>query len=152
MAPQAGTPPHGWRQRLFGSLLGQLRLAAFTTVFLGFTAASAFTLLINQQCLLRQQQAGQRQAASTLTAWLDQIGSDPSPANTDQLRLELDRRSVTERLFWVERGDGSLLLPEAASSEATVSPRLVELSMASYQDSSSRRSWSVLAGDGSLPI
>ena len=148
MAPQAGSPPHGWRQRLFGSLfgslLGQLRLAAFTSLFVGFTAASAFTVLINQQCLLRQQEAVQGQAASTLTAWLDQIGSDPSPANADRLRRELDRRSVTERLFWVERGDGSLLLPEAASSEATASSRLVALSMASFQESWSRQSFTPL--------
>ncbi len=133
--PQAGSPPQGWRRHLFGSLLGQLRLAAFTSVFLGFTAASAFTVLINQQCLLRQQQAGQRQAASTLTAWLDQVGNDPSAANAAQLSRELNRRSVRERLFWVELRDGTLLLPEAAASEATASPRLVELSMASFQTS-----------------
>lgn len=130
---QAGSPPHGWRQRLFGSLLGQLRVAAFTSVFLGFAAASAFTLLINQQCLLRQQQAGQRLAAGSLTVTLDQISSDPSPVNASQLRLELDRLSVRERFFWVHRNDGSLLLPGQLSRQPMANPGFFEQAMATPQ-------------------
>jgi signal transduction histidine kinase len=128
--PQAGPPPHGWRQHLFGSLLGQLRLAAFTSVFLGFTAASAFTVLINQQCLLRQQQAGQRLTAGSLTLSLDQSSSDPSPGNASHLRQELDRLSVRERFFWVQHSDGSLVVPQPGSSQTMAFSGLVEQSMA----------------------
>ena len=133
--PQAGSPPHSWRQRLFGSLLGQLRVAAFTSVFLGFTAASAFTLLINQQGLLRQQQSGQRLAAGSLTAWLDRSSRDPSPVNASQLRQELDRLSVRERFFWVHRNDGSLVLPGPFSGGPVANPGVIQRAMAAPQGS-----------------
>ena len=38
-----------WRQQLLGSLQGQLQLATYLVVFLGFTGASSVGLLI---CLL----------------------------------------------------------------------------------------------------
>ena len=133
MAPQARSPAHGWRRHLFGSLLGQLRLAAFSSVFLGFSAASAFTLLINQQCLLRQQQTGQRQAASSLTLSMDQSSSDPSPVNASQLRQQLDRLSARERFFWVQRNDGSLLLPGRVSGETAADPGFLKRAMAAPQ-------------------
>ena len=133
--PQAGSPPHGWRQRLFGSLLGQLRVAAFTSVFLGFSAASAFTLLINQQGLLRQQQSGQRLAAGSLTVWLDRSSRDPSPVNASQLRQELDRLSVRERFFWVHRYDGSLVLPGPFSGDPVANPDVIQRAMAAPQGS-----------------
>jgi len=133
LAPQAGSPRLGWRQRLFGSLLGQLRLAAFTSVLLGFTAASAFTLLINQQFLLRQQTTGQMLAAGTLTRSLDQSSSAPSAVNASHLHQELDRLSIRERLFWVQRRDGSLLLPGLVSGEPGVNQGFINKAMAATQ-------------------
>ena len=41
-----------WRQRLLGSLQGQLQLATYLVVFLGFTGASSVGLLIGQRNLL----------------------------------------------------------------------------------------------------
>jgi signal transduction histidine kinase len=111
---------------MFGSLLGQLRLAAFASVFVGFTAASAFTLLVNQRWLLSQQQTLRLQAAGSLTTALDQVASDPSPSTFSHLRAELDRRSSRERLFWVQRQDGSLLLPTPASADRSGIAGLVD--------------------------
>ena len=40
-----------WRQQLLGSLQGQLQLATYLVVFLGFTEASSVSLLIDQRNL-----------------------------------------------------------------------------------------------------
>ena len=45
-----------WRQRLLGSLLGQLQLATYLVVFLRFTGASSLGLLIGQRNLLANDQ------------------------------------------------------------------------------------------------
>ena len=45
-----------WRQRLLGSLQGQLQLATYLVVFLGFTRASSVGLLIGQRNLLANDQ------------------------------------------------------------------------------------------------
>ena len=56
-----------WRQQLLGSLQGQLQLATYLVVFLGFTGASSVGLLIGQRLtagLARVQGEGlQRQTA-----------------------------------------------------------------------------------------
>ena len=56
-----------WRQQLLGSLQGQLQLATYLVVFLGFTGASSVGLLIVQRltaALARVQGEGlQRQTA-----------------------------------------------------------------------------------------
>ena len=41
-----------WRQQLLGSLQGQLQLATYLVVFLGFTGASSVGLLIGQSIAL----------------------------------------------------------------------------------------------------
>ena len=41
-----------WRQQLLGTLQGQLLLATYLVVFLGFTGASSVGLLIGQRNLL----------------------------------------------------------------------------------------------------
>ena len=51
-----------WRQQLLGSLQGQLQLATYLVVFLGFTGASSVGLLIGQRNLL----ANDQQLASRL--------------------------------------------------------------------------------------
>ena len=45
-----------WRQQLLGSLQGQLQLATYLVVFLGFTGASSVGLLIGQRNLLANDQ------------------------------------------------------------------------------------------------
>ncbi|MCP9797642.1 MULTISPECIES: sensor histidine kinase [Cyanophyceae] len=144
MAPPTGAPPRGWRHRLFGSLLGQLRLAAFTSVFLGFSAASAFTLLINRDCLLHHQHHGQRLGAGSLADALDRLVADPSVAHADLLRVELERRSDRERFFWVQHEDGSLLLPGQGTGELLALPGVVGQAMAAHSGAWSVRSFAPL--------
>ncbi len=144
MPPPVGEPVQGWRRQIFGSLLGQLRLAAFSSVFLGFSAAAAFTLLINRDCLLRHQQEGQQLAAGSLADTLDRLGGDPSATHANHLHGELDRRSVRERFFWVQRADGALLLPRPVSGEIVALPVLVEQAMAAQGSAWSVRSFTPL--------
>ncbi|MCP9785912.1 sensor histidine kinase [Cyanobium sp. N5-Cardenillas] len=142
--PQAGSPPGGWRPRLFGSLLSQLRLAAFASVFLGFTAASAFTLIINRDCLLHHQHDGPRLAAGSLAHALDQLVGDPSPDHSAQLRGELERHSRRERFFWVRHGDGSLWLPRSVAAQVVALSGLVGQAMAEHNSAWSVRSFTPL--------
>ena len=51
-----------WRQQLLGSLQGQLQLATYLVVFLGFTWASSVGLLIGQRNLLANGQQLARQS------------------------------------------------------------------------------------------
>ena len=51
-----------WRQQLLGSLQGQLQLATYLVVFLGFTGASSVGLLIGQRHLLANDQQMARQS------------------------------------------------------------------------------------------
>ena len=51
-----------WRQQLLGSLQGQLQLATYLVVFLGFTGASSVGLLIGQRNLLANDQQLARQS------------------------------------------------------------------------------------------
>ena len=50
-----------WRQQLLSSLQGQLQLATYLVVFLGFTGASSVGLLIGQRHLLANDQQLDRQ-------------------------------------------------------------------------------------------
>ena len=129
---------------MFGSLLGQLRLAAFSSLFLGFSAASAFTLLINRDCLLHHQHHDQRLEAGSLADALDRLVADPSANHAALLRGELERRSDRERFFWVQRGDGSLLLPGPVAVELVALPGLVGQAMAAHGSTWSIRSFTPL--------
>ncbi|KEF42877.1 MAG: hypothetical protein ER33_03135 [Cyanobium sp. CACIAM 14] len=111
---------------MFGSLMGQLRLAAFVSVFAGFAAASALTLLLNRHSLLSQQQNQLSLAAASLVAPLDQLDAVPSRARASQLQLELARQSSPCRVFWVRRRDGSLLMPSPATGDPAAITRLAE--------------------------
>ncbi len=144
MPPPVGAPAQGWRRQIFGSLLGQLRLAAFTSVFLGFSAASAFTLLINRDCLLHHQHHDQRLEAGSLADALDRLVADPSAIHSAQLRVELERRSDRLRFFWVQREDGSLLLPRPVAVELVALPRLVGQAMAAHTSAWSVRTFTPL--------
>lgn len=144
MPPPVGAPAKGWRHKIFGSLLGQLRLAAFASVCLGFSAASAFTLLINRDCLLHHQHDDQRLAAGSLADALDRLVADPSVAHSAHLHGELDRRSDRERFFWVQREDGSLLLPRPVAGQLVALPSLVGQAMAAHGSVWSVRSFTPL--------
>lgn len=112
------SPLHSGRQaRLFGfgSLLGQLRLAAFTSVFLGFTAASTATLLINQRALIRQHERRVEQSSAFLEVVIDQLAAASSPNVQHSSRQTLRQHSSYTLLFWIHLPDGELIGPENPS-------------------------------------
>ena len=65
-----------WRQRLLGSLQGQLQLATYLVVFLGFTGASTVGLLIGQRNLLANDKQLARQSIALCDKAISGLQSD----------------------------------------------------------------------------
>ncbi len=106
------TPPRtSWRQKLLGSLLGQLRLAAFISVFVGFTTASTATLLINQRALIHQHERRVEQTSEILSRQLALLATEDSPARRWAAVQELGRYSAFNLVYWFGLPDGTLLVP-----------------------------------------
>ena len=104
-----------WRQRLLGSLQGQLQLATYLVVFVGFTGASTAGLWVGQRNLIHNETQTLRSSADAIQASLQ---SDQSAgANADrtdeleQLQLELLVHSSHRTRLWIEQPDGSLIVP-----------------------------------------
>jgi hypothetical protein len=55
-----------WRQRLLGSLQGQLQLATYLVVFAGFTGASTAGLLVGQRNLIHNETQTLRSSAGAI--------------------------------------------------------------------------------------
>ena len=100
-----------WRQRLLGSLQGQLQLATYLVVFLGFTGASSVGLLIGQRNLL----ANDRQLASQGIDLCDDAITDLQN-NPARLEQELLFHSSLNTSLWIERNDGVLVRPRIHTS------------------------------------
>ena len=86
-----------WRQRLLGSLQGQLQLATYLVVFLCFTGASSVGLLIGQRNLLANDQQWARHSMALYDKGIRGL-------QYDQPRLEqelLSHSSANTRL-WIE--------------------------------------------------
>ena len=111
-----------WRQRLFGSLLGQLRVAAFASVFVGFTAASSATLWINQRALIHQHERRVESVSTILRHQLALLARDDSASRRWAAIQELGRYSAFNLVFWIGLSDGSLLVPNNLSDP---SPQLL---------------------------
>jgi two-component system OmpR family sensor kinase len=107
-----GPPGGGWRERWFGSLLGQLRMAAFASVFIGFTTASVATLLINQRALIHQHERRVHQTSEILRSQLALLASRDSPERRAKAIEELGRYSSFNLIFWIRLADNTLLVPE----------------------------------------
>jgi signal transduction histidine kinase len=104
-----------WRERLFGSLLGQLRMAAFASVFVGFTMASGATLLVNQRALIHQHERRVHQTSQILSRQLTLLSRDDSTARRAAAIQELGRFSAFNLVFWIRLADGQLLVPDNLS-------------------------------------
>ena len=105
-----------WRQRLLGSLQGQLQLATYLVVFAGFTGASTAGLWVGQRNLIHNETQTLRSSASAMQASLRSDQSARANANganaIEQLQLELLVHSSHRTRLWIEQPDGSLILPE----------------------------------------
>jgi len=103
---------HPWRSRLLGSLLGQLQLATYLTVFLGFTGASSAGLWLSQRSLQSHGEAELTASASSLETCLTAHNLlDVKAEQSEQIRQELRDHSSVRTILWIERPDGEMLLP-----------------------------------------
>ena len=97
-----------WRQQLLGSLQGQLQLATYLAVFVGFTGASIAGLWIGQRNLIDTTRRDLNRSAEAIQTCLQDAGDQPQ-----LLRQELLLHSNLRRQLWVEQANGSLLLPQS---------------------------------------
>ena len=98
----------GWRQQLLGSLQGQLQLATYLAVFVGFTGASIAGLWIGQRNLINSTRRDLNQSAEAIETCLLEARDQPQ-----LLRQELLLHSNLRRQLWVEQANGTLLLPQS---------------------------------------
>ena len=97
-----------WRQHLLGSLQGQLQLAIYLTVFLGFTGASSVGLWVGQRNLINNELNTLRTNADAIESCLLEGGTEP-----EQLKQELLLHSTNKTRVWLEQANGALILPES---------------------------------------
>lgn len=109
-----------WRQRLLGSLSGQLQLATYLAVFLGFSGASITGLWLTQRNQAISGDADLRANARSLEGCLlaDRLLEVPAGESTGAknrrlqlIRQELRWHSTSRHTLWIEQPNGSLLLP-----------------------------------------
>ena len=78
-----------WRQRLLGSLQGQLQLATYLVVFAGFTGASTAGLWVGQRNLIHNETQTLRSSASAMQASLRSDQSASANADAANARMPL---------------------------------------------------------------
>ena len=100
-----------WRQRLLSSLQGQLQLATYLVVFLGFTGASSVGLLIGQRNLLANDRQLARQGIDLCDDAITDLQNNPA-----RLEQELLFHSSLNTSLWIERNDGVLVRPRIHTS------------------------------------
>lgn len=97
-----------WRQRLLGSLQGQLELATFLSLFAGFTLASSSSLLLSDVNLRRHHHMQVMRQAEALNLCLDSARGLPGHAQIEDC---LTRFSGWGHFFWMRTPQGKWLLP-----------------------------------------
>ena len=83
-----------WRRQLLGSLQGQLQLATYLAVFVGFTGASSAGLWIGQRSLIEDNAAELRRSADAIQLSLRKGGLADDKLR-QELRLHSGRRGET---------------------------------------------------------
>ena len=105
-----------WRQRLLGSLQGQLQLATYLVVFAGFTGASTAGLWVGQRTLIHNETQTLRSSAGAIQTSLRSNQSARANADAahalEHLQLELLVHSSHRTRLWIEQPDGRLILPQ----------------------------------------
>ena len=104
------TSQRHWRDRLLGTLQGQLQLATYVTVFLGFTGASCAGLWVSERNLFRQHSMAVVQSAAGIAQALERLPDPPS-----RLRVQQQLESISDKrtIFWFQQSDGSLIFPRS---------------------------------------
>ncbi|WP_051410976.1 HAMP domain-containing sensor histidine kinase [Synechococcus sp. CC9616] len=111
-----------WRDQLLGSLQGQLQLATYLAVFVGFTGASSVGLWTGQRNLIQNNAAELRRSAASIQACLTKGGT-----GKDFVQQELLLHSSMRTSLWVENPDGSLVLPQ--SDHLEISDKAIRAAM-----------------------
>ena len=111
-----------WRNQLLGSLQGQLQLATYLAVFVGFTGASSVGLWTGQRNLIQNNAAELRRSAASIQACLTKGGT-----GKDFVQQELLLHSSMRTSLWVENPDGSLVLPQ--SDHLEISDKAIRAAM-----------------------
>ena len=108
-----------WRSQLLGTLRGQLQLATYTAVLIGFTGATTTGLWLSNRNQIRtgemELQANAEHMRNSLVAH-DHLGQghsskDWSPMELAEVRQELRDHSSVRTTLWIELEDGRLVLP-----------------------------------------
>lgn len=124
-----------WRKRLLGSLQGQLQLATYLAVFLGFTGASCAGLWLSDRNFNREKKVALMSSAESIetrlmdhnsTTGLANSPSQLSQSKRDKVKTLLDLNSSKKSSLWVELPDGSLLLP---SQQHSVPAQVIEAAL-----------------------
>ena len=89
-------PSRPWRRQLLGTLQGQLQLATYLAVFVGFTGASIAGLWIGQRNLIDSTRRDLNQSAQAIQTCLREAGDQPQ-----LLRQELLLHSNLRRQLWI---------------------------------------------------
>lgn len=96
-----------WRSRLTGTMLGQLQLATYSAVLLGFTGATSTGLLLSERSRLRVGEAELLAASESLATRLKTRSAEGEIGIVEELQ---DHSSVRTNL-WLEKPDGQLITP-----------------------------------------
>jgi signal transduction histidine kinase len=96
-------------------LVARLRLAAFSCVCAGFTAACVATLMMHRHGLILQHEANIRMIGEVIGPRLHTLAAAEDSGNAELQRL-LNSFAFAERVSWVRRSDGRLLLPQASGT------------------------------------
>ena len=95
--------PYSWRRQLLGSLQGQIQLATYLAVFVGFTGASCAGLLVSERTLFKEHSWELRLHTDSLARRLQELPPQ-------EYLAELEDTSDSRTIYWLEQADGSRLL------------------------------------------
>ena len=100
-----------WKQHLIGSLAGQLQLATFLMVLVGFTAASSAGLLMGKRSLFANEEK-----ITTEKIKHCENAITKADGNLIEIEKELLFHSTPRTQFWIEHKNGELLIPDTHDS------------------------------------
>jgi len=89
-------PSRPWCRQLLGTLQGQLQLATYVAVFVGFTGASIARLWIGQRNLIDSPHRDLNQSAEAIQTCLGEAGDQPQ-----LMRQGLLLHSNLRRQLWI---------------------------------------------------
>jgi len=112
-----------WRQHLFGSIEGQLKLATGLVLLLGFSIASLGTLLVTRQNLIHDLEADSASIKRSITGEAKALIALPTLERNRRLLQARERQTNWKHTVWLELADGTDLLP--SHSEGSVPPEVI---------------------------